>query len=161
MTGKSKRRALVAGTFDPVTLGHMMPVEYAVRRYRKVYVTIFINKDKTCLFPVEKRFEMLKAACAKYKNVTVERCDGMLWEYAKEKGVTVTVRGYRNESDLAYENEMAQFNANAFPRLKTELVRCPEQLSQISSTRVRSLLARGEDPSALMPEEAAQLLKNA
>lgn len=152
---------LVAGSFDPVTNGHMTLVDRAAARYKKVYAVIFINDKKEYRYPLETRFEMLKAACAKYPNVTVDANDGMLWAYARDKGITLTIRGYRNESDLAYEKQMALFNERALPTLKTRLIRSEAPYEHVSSTYVKSVLDSGGDPRDLVPEEAIPILLNA
>ncbi|MBQ9468777.1 MAG: pantetheine-phosphate adenylyltransferase [Clostridia bacterium] len=157
-TAKKAITALVPGSYDPVTEGHMALIRHASEKYRKVYAVIFVNKDKTYRFSLEKRLEMLRAACARYENVTVDADGGMLWEYAKRKRIRVTVRGWRDEKDLAYEEEMARFNQSALPTLRTELIRSEGAYEHLSSSYVRALLDKGETPEGLVPEEAMPVL---
>lgn len=157
---KQKISAIVPGSFDPVTVGHMFLIDYAAKKYRKVYVVIFVNPEKQCRFSVEERLEMLRAATAKYKNVVVDYDAGMQYLYAQRMGITVSVRGYRNEKDLEYEQSMSEFNSEALPGYTTELLRCPENLTGISSTFARELIAEGGDFSAVIPVEAAKRIEN-
>lgn len=78
--------ALVAGSFDPVTLGHLDLVRRASARFSRVYVTLFVNAEKHCLFPEEQRLRFLSLACGNYPNVTVDAWEGLLADYAREKG---------------------------------------------------------------------------
>lgn len=151
---KKSITALVPGSFDPITIGHVFLIDHAAKKYGKVYVTIFINDGKTYEFSEAERLEMLESVCADKANVTVESDHGMLYEYARKKGVTVSVRGYRNESDLSYEKEMAAFNKRALPSLDTEILPCPPELSSVRSTAVREALSEQKDISAMVPPEA-------
>ena len=155
---KSPEKAIVAGSFDPVTNGHLYLVKRAAAKYEEVRVVIFVNGEKTYTFSEEERLEMLKAACARFENVTVDSDGGMQYLYAKKHGITVSVRGYRNAADLAYEKKWAVFNAEALPGYRTELLRCPRTLRGVSSTEVRRLLAEGGDVSPLVPPEILPLL---
>jgi len=153
------KTALVPGCFDPVTKGHMFLVDHAAKKYGKVYVTVFINKDKNCFFDLDERLTLLRAACAGYDNVEVDADGGMLWQYAQRKEISVSVRGWRDERDLAYEKEMAAYNSSALSSLRTELIRCPKALRQISSTCVRRALQSGEDVFDAVPGETVSLLR--
>ena len=153
-----KKTAMISGTFDPPTNGHLYLIEHAARKYEKVRVVIFINKDKTTHFAREQRLRMLKAICERFDNVEADADDGMQYLYAQKHGVSVIVRGYRNERDLEYEKVMADFNERALPTLETELVRCPEKLKGVSSTAVREALASGRPLAPLVPHEILPLI---
>lgn len=133
-----KNKVLIAGTFDPITLGHMDLVARGAKEHDHVTVGIFINPEKTCHFSLETRLLLVKLAIQDYPNVDVIFSDGYTADYAKEHGYTL-LRGYRNQEDLAYEEEMAAFNL-ARAGVKTILTPCREDLSHISSSRVRAAL---------------------
>ena len=92
-----------------------------------------------------------EAALAELDRVTVISSEGMLWQLAEELHATGIVKGYRNERDLAYEQEMAAFNLAHNPNAPTELLPAPAELSDISSTIVREKLYRGESIEAYLP----------
>ena len=97
--------ALTAGTFDPVTKGHLDIIRRAADMCAVLIIGIFENPDKKPLFSLEKRFEALCAATMDIDNAIVITNDGMLFEYAKEAGVDVIIKGVRDENDLAYEQK--------------------------------------------------------
>ena len=156
---KSAEKAIVAGSFDPVTNGHLYLIKRAAAKYAEVRVMIFVNGEKTYTFSEEQRLDMLRAACSRFENVTVDSDGGMQYLYAKKHGITVSVRGYRNAADLAYEKKWAVFNAEMLPGYRTELLRCPRTLKGVSSTEVRRILAEGGDISHLVPQEILPLLE--
>ena len=135
-------KVLIAGTFDPITKGHMDLVARAAKEYDQVTIGIFINPDKTCLFSLETRLRLVKLAIQDYPNVDVISNDGYTADFAKEHCYTL-LRGYRNQDDLTYEKNMAAFNL-ARAGIHTILLPCTEDVSLISSSRVRAALAQGD-----------------
>ncbi len=156
---KLAKKAIVAGSFDPVTKGHEYLIAQASAKYEEVWAVIFNNPEKRCVFPLQLRLEMLRAVCAKYPNVTADCNGGMQYLYAAKKGITVAVRGYRNRKDLEYEQKIADFNRQALPGYETELLPCPQELSGISSTLVRERMAESADLSALISPEVLPYLE--
>lgn len=155
---KEEKKVLVAGSFDPVTKGHMALIDYASAHFEQVFAVIFINAEKSYLFTKEERLALLEAACAPYENVQVDYFDGMQYLYAKEKGIDLVLRGYRNEKDLAYERIVADFNRNALPGFETILLESKGEQRQISSTMIRELLAENGDVSPFVPPLTLNLL---
>ena len=146
-----KKIALIPGTFDPVTIGHLELVRTASALFDEVVVCISINPDKKHLFDEETRKEMLRKAVAEYPNVRVDAQHGMTADYAVSIGATYIVRGIRNEKDAKYELEMADFNRN-YRGVRTIFVPAPADIADVSSTLVREKLANGEAVDALIPE---------
>ena len=136
------RKALLAGTYDPITIGHMDLIARASATYDKVVVGIFCNPDKECLFSSGQRFQMIVRSVENFPNVTVLCSPGYTADYAKRHGCTL-VRGYRNEVDLAYEEEMAAFNF-ARAGVETELLPTAPHLMEVSSTLVRRAYLDGD-----------------
>lgn len=153
------KKVILPGTYDPVTLGHIDIIRRAAERYDEVYVTIFKNPQKTPLFSLSDRVAMLMLATDRFDNVLVTTSDGMVVDYMREHSIHAIVKGYRNEEDLAYEREQADYN-RAHGGYETELLPASPDLSEISSTRAREALASGEALSALLPEEVITFLKN-
>lgn len=150
--------ALIPGSFDPVTLGHMALVEAAASLFDRVVVCILVNPDKVTLFGEDERTAMLRAAVAIYPNVTVDIDHGMTADYAAKIGAGYIVRGFRNAADAAYEMEMADFNRRR-SGVRTLLIPAPPEIMQISSTKARAGIQSGESLSAWMPEAAIEWLR--
>ena len=155
---KEKKRVLVAGSYDPVTKGHMMLIEYAAAHYEEVFVVMFVNAEKEYLFTVEERRALLEAACKGYTNVTVDYWEGMQYQYAEKMGIDLVIRGYRGEADLEYEHRVADFNRKALPGFETLLLPSGENERQITSTAIRQMLGQKRDVSPYVPGETLDLL---
>ncbi len=154
-----KKNALVPGSFDPITIGHLNIIRRAAEVYDRVYVAVMINEAKNYLFTLEQRKIIALAAVESMPNVTVIASDGMLWELAKSLGVCAIVKGYRNEKDLAYEKIMAEYNQEHYPEAETVFLLADEALTHISSTLVREKISKGEDLSAYLPKESIEIIK--
>ena len=157
-----KRIAIVPGSFDPITYGHVDVIRRASELYDEVVVAVMINHAKSYLFTMEQRERLARIATASMERVRVLSSDGMLWKLAEDLGACAIVKGYRNETDYAYEMEMADYNRAHNPNAETVLLRADEKLSEVSSTVVREALKNGTDLSAYLPltvaEEIAQIL---
>ncbi len=132
-------KLLFAGSFDPPTVGHIDLVRRAAA-HGAVTVGIFINEDKTYLFSAEQRAEMLRLATADIPHVSVVIGEGFTADYARAGGYTHLVRGYRDDTDLAYEEKMADYN-RARGNIETLLLPADPALTAVSSTRVRDAIA--------------------
>ena len=149
-----KTRCLYPGSFDPVTLGHMDVIRRAAKIFDTVVVGVLHNPDKQGCFPVEKRVELLKKACAGIKNVEVVSYGGLLAQFTKEQDIRVVVRGVRGAADLESETAMARINGQLHPGLETVFLPASPDREQISASMVRQLAAFGADLSAYVPPEA-------
>lgn len=154
MTHSSQKIAIVPGSFDPITYGHLSLVKEALKDYDKVYVAVMINADKEYCFTLSERKEIAKAALDGFERVEVISSEGMLWQLAKNLGAIAIVKGYRNETDLAYEQSMARFNAEHYPNAKTVLIPSAVDLSSLSSTVVRQRLRDGQSLVDCLPDKA-------
>lgn len=152
MSTNDTRIAIVPGSFDPITLGHVDIVQRASALYDKVYVAVMINLDKRYLFTLSQRKQIAEAAVSHLQNVQVIASEGMLWELAKELGACALVKGYRNDIDLKYEKSMAEYNSAHYPDAETVLLPANEQYEQISSTKVRDILSERGDLTAWLPQ---------
>lgn len=153
-----KRIAIVPGSFDPITNGHLDILRRAASEYEVVYLAVMINASKQYLFSIEQRTEIAKAATSDIKNVKVISSEGMLWRLAKKLDADAIVKGYRNPTDYAYELEMAKFNEEHYPLAKTVLLKADPKLEKLSSTALREKLARNESIEELIPKAAAELV---
>ena len=102
-----QRIAVVPGSFDPITNGHIDVIRRATELYDKVFVAVMINDQKNYRFTLEEREAIARAALEGLERVEVISSRGWLWELAKNLGACAIVKGYRNETDLDYEQKMA------------------------------------------------------
>ena len=147
-----KKIALIPGTFDPVTVGHLDLVQFSSLIFDEVVVCICVNPDKKNLFDENERKNMLEQAVASYPNVRVDIHHGWTADYALSIGAQCIVRGIRNETDAKYELEMADFNFD-YKGVRTLLIPARSEIAKISSTAVREKLSRGENVEGLVPDE--------
>ncbi len=154
----SKRIALTAGTFDPVTLGHLDIITRAASLFDEVVVGIFENAAKTKQFPLEVRFRALNKAVEHLPNVRTVIGEGFLAQFACDIGACAIVKGARNGTDFDYEKIMADYNKLHYG-IETLLLVSDTRFDSLSSTLVREKISRGEDVSALLPEGVAEILK--
>jgi pantetheine-phosphate adenylyltransferase len=143
--------ALVPGTFDPVTHGHFDVIERASRHFDSLVVAVLENKSKNPLFTLEERLEMLRTVTAELPNIQIESFSGLLVDFAKERGITVIVKGLRAVSDFEYELQMAQMN-HRLADIDTFFIATNPWWSFISSSLVKEVARFGGDVSELVPE---------
>ena len=147
------RKAICPGSFDPVTVGHLDIVGRAAQLFDEVIVVVMNNSAKNPLFSADERVEMLKKVTADMPNVTVDRYDGLLAEYAKEQNANVVVKGLRAVSDFEYEFQMALTNKKLNPELDTVFLTTKAENMYLSSSLVRQVGAMGGDISEFVPAE--------
>ena len=154
------KKAVFAGTFDPVTSGHEEIIKKSAVLFDELIVALCVNVTKRAMFSVEKRLEFLKDVCQKYNNVTVVYHEGLLVDLMKEHGAIYNVRGLRNGKDYDYENEMNFINADIMPEIVTVYLPCSVKNLSVSSTAVRELLTFKKDVSKYLPKEIVGKVKN-
>ena len=153
------KTCVFAGTFDPVTTGHEDMINRCASMYDKVVVAVGNNSEKNPYFTIEERVQILKTAFSGYKNVEIATFDGLLIDFMKERGIKINVRGLRNERDYTYETEMACYNQDFYPELITVYLPTPKNLTYVSSSAVRKIIAIGADASEYIPRQAVELVK--
>jgi pantetheine-phosphate adenylyltransferase len=151
--------ALIPGSFDPVTNGHLDIVERTARKFDEVLVAVATNTRKApALFSVEERVAMLEEVTRHLPNVRVESFVALLADYAVAHGVTAIVKGLRAVSDFDYELQMAQLNVRLSGVDTLFMPTAPEH-SFLSATLVREVASYGGDVSSMVPPTVAQRLK--
>ena len=158
------RIALYAGSFDPVTNGHLDVVRQAVRLADRLVLGIGIHPGKTPLFPFEERLAMLtetcgplaKAAGAELACVTF---DDLVVSLAKREGATMLIRGLRDSTDFDYEMQMAGMNQTMAPGISTVFLPASPAVRPITATLVRQIARMGGDIAAFVPAPVAARLK--
>ena len=111
--------AIYPGSFDPVTNGHLDVVERGLKIFDKLIVAILVNPNKTFLFTLEERVEMLKESLKEFANVEIDTFDGLLVDYAAHRKAHAILRGLRALSDFEYEFQMALMNRRLNREIQT------------------------------------------
>jgi pantetheine-phosphate adenylyltransferase len=144
------RRAVVPGSFDPVTNGHIDIVRRASTLFDEVVVAVGVNKSKNRLFTPEERIDMLWESCRGFDNVTVDGFTGLLTTFCQERDIRAIVKGLRAVSDFDYELQMAQMNAS-LADVETVFVPTSPEYSFLASSLVKEVATFGGDVSGLVP----------
>ncbi|HAC16470.1 MAG TPA: pantetheine-phosphate adenylyltransferase [Bacteroidetes bacterium] len=154
--------ALYAGSFDPITYGHLDILERATHLFNKVYVTIAVNNRKKTIFTPEERKEMI-LECISGKDwagkVEVDMFTGLLVKHAEKLNVKTLVRGVRQISDFEYEFRMALMNRKLSPNLDTVFLMPREELTFVSASLVKEVAYWGGDLTHFVPENVAKALE--
>ena len=145
--------AIYPGSFDPVTSGHLNIIRRAANIFDKLIVCVMVNSGKKPMFTQEERVDMIRRVTADIPNVEVDCSDGLLAEYAKEKGSCVIVKGLRAGSDFENEFQMALINHKINPNLDTMFLTAEHQHMYLSSSVVKELGGFDVDLSDFLPEQ--------
>ena len=145
-------RAIYPGSFDPVTFGHLDVIRRASELFDEVIVGVLHNSQKSPLFSVEERVNILKEVTADIPNVKIETFSGLSVNFARNCDAKVIIRGLRAITDFEYELQMAQTNNKLSPELETVFLTTSLEYSYLSSTIVKEVAAFGGDISQFVPE---------
>ncbi len=144
--------ALTPGTFDPVTNGHLDVIARAAQLVDEVVVAVAASPKKKPLFTLQERTELAREATAHLPNVSVEPFDGLLVDFARERGATVLVKGLRAITDFEYEFQMAALNYHLDSNLETAFIMSPPEYMYLSSSVVREIASLHGDVSDFVPK---------
>jgi pantetheine-phosphate adenylyltransferase len=151
--------ALIPGSFDPVTNGHLDIVDRTARKFDEVLVAVASNPRKApALFALDERVAMLEETTAHLDRVVVDSFSGLLVEYAERIGANAIVKGLRAVSDFEYEIQMAQMNRR-LSGVETFFMPTAPTWSYLSSSLVREVASLGGDVSSLVPAPVAERLR--
>jgi pantetheine-phosphate adenylyltransferase len=157
------RIAIVPGTYDPITNGHLDVIARSAGMFDEVVVAVVnvsVRKDKS-LFQAEERVGFIERATAHLPNVSVDTFDTLVVEYARRRGAKAIVKGLRAISDFEYEFEMNQLNRRLAPDVESVFVMASPQFSFLSSSGIKEMATFGGDIRDLVPEEVAVRLQEA
>ena len=146
------RTVICPGSFDPVTRGHIDIIRRAAKTFDKVIVAVFVNRDKVPCFTIEERIHFLNKALDGIDNVEVDSCEGLLANYARERGAIAVVKGLRAMSDFEYEFQMALTNKMLNHELETLFFSSSAENMYVSSSVVKSVASFGGDIREFVPE---------
>lgn len=153
------RTAIYAGSFDPLTNGHVDIVQRGLRTFDRVILAVANNPNKNHTFSLGERMEMAKGAIGHLPGVTVDSFDGLLVDYAKRTGEHIMLRGLRAISDFEGEFQLATMNRNLLPQLETVFMMTSEENLYLSSRLVREVASFGGDVRAMVPGPVWEALK--
>ena len=156
------RKAVYAGSFDPITNGHLWMIEQGARLFDKLVVAIGVNPDKKATLSLDDRLSMLRETVRHLPQVQIDHYEKQfLVHYAAAQGAQYILRGIRSEADYEYERGMRNINCDLRPEIVTVFLMPPREIAEVSSSMVKGLVgAEGwEDIVAkYVPEPAFRLL---
>jgi pantetheine-phosphate adenylyltransferase len=145
-------KALLPGSFDPVTYGHLNLIERATKIFDHVEVVVANNIHKTYTFDAEERMEMMQILTEPWPHVRVHLWDRMIVEFARKIGAPVMIRGVRACSDFSYEFELSMLNKGLDSEIETLFLPTDAQYFVLRSSAIKELVRLGGDVSSMVPK---------
>lgn len=152
--------AIVPGSFDPVTNGHLDIIRRTSALFDLVYVSILSNSSKNPLFSVEERIELINRVTRDLLNVKVENFTGLLVDYARERNAKFIVKGLRAVSDFEYEFQMSLTNKQLASEIETFFITTNTKYAYLSSSIVKEVAKYGGDLTEMVPLEIIKDIQN-
>lgn len=161
----TKRNAIYAGSFDPLTRGHLDVLKASLAVADTIYAGIGIQASKTPVFSLAERKKLIESVAASElgedaKRIKVVSFDGLVIEAARKLGASIIIRGLRDGTDLDYEMQMAGMNETMAPELQTVFLPASPSVRTITATLVRQIASMGGDIRPFVPPAVARALKN-
>lgn len=151
--------AIYPGTFDPFTFGHIDIAKRAHRLFSRLIIAVTTNPEKSALFSLEERRQIIHDATRGMRGVSIDSFDGLLMDYVRRKEARVVIRGIRALSDFEYEFQMALMNRKLCDEIETVFLMPHEKYSYLSSRLVREIALLGGDVSAFVTPMVEKMLK--
>lgn len=152
------RKALFAGSFDPITVGHVDIVLRGAALFDEVIVGIGQNSSKKTMFTMDARLEMLSLAFSGFPNVRILPYDTLTVDFARQVGAGFLLRGLRNGQDLDYERPIALINRHLDAKMETVYLVSDPEVSHVSSTLVREVARYGRSTEGLVPKGVSEVI---
>ena len=144
-------KAIFAGSFDPVTNGHVDIIERASKLFDELKIGVLINPNKNSLFTIEERMNLIKEATCHIDNVEIIFFEGLLIDYCKQNDISVLVRGVRSAADVDYELQMANMNKELCTDIETVIFPTNTKYSFVSSSLIKEVLHFNAEIKNLVP----------
>ncbi len=152
------KKAIYAGSFDPITFGHIDVISRAIRIFDKIFICVSAG-PKATLFSQKERIELIKKIFIENKQIVVLGFSSLLVDFAVEIGARTIIRGIRAVSDFDYELQMTLMNRKLASNIETIFLMPSEKYIFISSSLVREIASLGGDVSHLVPDIVARALR--
>ena len=146
------RRAVYAGSFDPITNGHLDVVDRSAKLFDELIVAVLNNPEKTSLFTPAERIELIQKTVQHHDNITVDLFDGLLVDFCRRRGASAVIRGVRAVSDFEYEFQMALMNRRLNPDVETIFMMPQDLYTYLSSRLVKEVFRLGGNVVGLVPD---------
>ncbi|MBE6619396.1 MAG: pantetheine-phosphate adenylyltransferase [Ruminococcaceae bacterium] len=155
----NNKKALITGSFDPPTVGHLDVIKRASSLFDDLTVCIFRNSNKKYTFAEETRVKMLSAMCKDIPNVKIDCSDKPVVIYAKENSINFIVKGARNARDFDYEKDLHNVGVDINPETETLLLFSRPEYERVSSSTVRELMKYDLDLSKYLTPEVIEIIE--
>ncbi len=152
------KTAIYPGTFDPITKGHVDIIRRAHRLFQNIIIAVSPNPRKTPLFQLAERIDMVREATKDLQGLSIEPFDGLLVDFADNKGAIAIIRGMRAISDFEYEFQMALMNRQLNLNVETLFLMPSKEYVYLSSSLIKEVAGYGGDISDLVPEVVSERL---
>lgn len=150
--------AIYAGTFDPITLGHVDLIERAAKLFDQIVIAVAASEKKKTLFSLEERISMSSEAVTHLPNVSVQGFDILTLDFAKNLGASIFIRGLRAVADFDYEFQLANMNRTLNPLIETVFLMPSEKYMFISSSLIREIAALNGDIQSFVPPHVVRAM---
>jgi len=154
-----KRIAIYPGSFDPVTNGHIDLVSRGLKLFDRIIVAILHNPHKKALFSIDERMDMLRESMKQFSGLEFDHFDGLLVDYAKNRGANAILRGMRAVSDFEYEFQLALMNRKLNKEIQTVFLMTGLRWSFTSSSIIKEAATFGGDVSDMVPPYVNQIIR--
>lgn len=155
----NKTIAVVPGSFDPITLGHLDIIQRSSQLFDEVHVSVLNNSKKTGFFSIEERLTLIEEAVKDLPNVKVDYFSGLLIDFCERVGAKQIVRGLRAVSDFEYEMQLTSMNKKLNDDIETLYMMTNNQYSFISSSMVKEVAKYDGDVSSIVPKNVEKAIK--
>ncbi|MEX0868199.1 MAG: pantetheine-phosphate adenylyltransferase [Nitriliruptoraceae bacterium] len=149
--------AVCPGSFDPVTYGHLDVIERAARRFDEVIVAVVDNPNKSSLFTLDERVDMVEQLTSSLRGVRIESFDGLLVDFCRAHGVGIVCKGVRGVADFEYEQQMAQMNLR-IGDVETVFLPARPDHAYLSSSLVKEVARLGGSVAGTVPADVERAL---
>ncbi|MBP3905491.1 MAG: pantetheine-phosphate adenylyltransferase [Peptostreptococcaceae bacterium] len=156
---KQIRKAIFAGSFDPITNGHLDLIERASKLFDELQIGVLYNPNKKGLFTFEERVKHIEGCTKHIDNIKVVSFDGLLVDYCEQNNIQTLVRGIRNSADVEYELQMAHMNRELNSNIETIILPTTTKYSYVSSSLIKELLKFDANIENLVPKVIVEELK--
>lgn len=154
-----KRKGIFAGSFDPITNGHLDIICRASKLFDELQIGVLYNPNKKGLFNFDERIELIKSCTKHLSNIKIVSFNGLLVNYCQKNEIDTLVRGVRTGADIEYELQMAHMNRELNQNIETIILPTKTEYSFISSSLIKEVLTVGGDVKNLVPKVVLEQLE--